>query len=31
MDIDLSPEQLAFRADVRRFIAERLPAEVRER
>jgi pimeloyl-CoA dehydrogenase len=31
MDIDLSPEQLAFRDDVRRFIAERLPAEVGER
>ena len=31
MDMELSPEQLAFRADVRRFIAERLPAEVGER
>lgn len=31
MDMELSPEQLAFRADVRRFIAERLPAEVGQR
>jgi pimeloyl-CoA dehydrogenase len=31
MDIELSPEQLAFRNEVREFIRLRLPAEIRER
>jgi len=31
MNLDLTPEQLAFRDDVRAFIRERLPADIRER
>lgn len=31
MDLDLSPEQRAFRDEVRTFIRSRLPAEIRER
>lgn len=30
MDIDLSPEELAFRDEVRAFLAENLPAEVKD-
>ena len=31
MDLSLSPEQRAFRDEVRAYIRERLPAEIRER
>jgi pimeloyl-CoA dehydrogenase len=31
MELNLSPEQRAFRDDVRAFIRDRLPADIRER
>ena len=31
MDLDLTPEQRAFRDEVRTFIREKLPSEIRER